>query len=260
MKTKAHRVKRERSLLKSRVFWYALLLSLFVFSLIYLMFLSPVFQVREIRVTGNEKIGDEEIGERAVFNNILLFETKNIFFVNAAKTQANILSAFPVIESVRLKRNFPSRISLFVQEKERVAVWCGDICFVLDKDGVAFESMQDPGFLTIYTAQKEGSIGEKLIDKKTLSFVSQFQNRAVEFLARNGAEVQIPSFRIVSAQTVHATTSEGWNVYLNIQKDMDWQLTKLGVVFERELSPDKRARLEYVDVRFGDQAYIKYRE
>ena len=72
--------------------------------------------------------------------------------------------------------------------------------------------------------------------------------------------VQIPSFRIVSGQTVHAMTSEGWNVYLNTQKDLDWQLTKLGVVFERELSVDKRARLEYVDVRFGDQAYLKYKD
>ena len=255
-----YRVKRKRSLLKSKVFWYTLLFSLFVFSLIYLLFLSPVFQVREIRVTGNEKIEDKEIIKYAVFNNILLFETKNIFFANAQKTQADILSAFPVIKSVLLKRNFPSRVLLFVQEKEGVVVWCGDTCFILDGEGVAFEPSLEPGPFTIYNVQKEGNMGEKLIDEKTLFFISQFQNRAVELLVRNGAEIQIPSFRIVSNQTVHATTSEGWNVYLNTQKDLDWQLIKLGVVFERELSVDKRARLEYVDVRFGDQAYLKYKD
>lgn len=256
-----YRIKRKQSLFKSRVFWYLFFSLASLSSLAYLLFASPIFQIKEVRVAGNENVSTQEILNRVVFNPILFFETKNIFLANASQTQDIILSAFPDIESVQLKRSFPNKISLIIKEKREVAVWCGDLCFAIDGNGIAFESRGEPGLLTLYTPDKTAAqIGDSVIEKDIISFVLEFQEELQKFSGMKEAGLLISSFSVLSAQTLLAATSEEWNVYLHMQKDLVWQATKLGIVFERELSPDKRVRLEYVDVRFGDQAYIKYRE
>ena len=53
---------------------------------------------------------------------------------------------------------------------------------------------------------------------------------------------------------------EGWDIYLNMQKDIEWQITKIETVFLEELSQEKRENLLYIDVRFGDQVYLKYND
>ena len=53
--------------------------------------------------------------------------------------------------------------------------------------------------------------------------------------------------------------SEGWDSYIDPREDMTWQKTKLVEVLEKQIPLEKRTNVEYIDVRFGDQAYFKYR-
>ena len=62
-----------------------------------------------------------------------------------------------------------------------------------------------------------------------------------------------------------------WNVNslkVRLPQVLDWlaanpvevlclQETKLQEVLEKQISPEKRSRLQYIDVRFGNQAYVK---
>ena len=64
---------------------------------------------------------------------------------------------------------------------------------------------------------------------------------------------------IIFSEHLNVKTSEDWEVYLNPQEDINWQLTKLGAVLEEEIPLEKRKDLEYIELRFGNFAPYKYR-
>ncbi len=38
----------------------------------------------------------------------------------------------------------------------------------------------------------------------------------------------------------------------DLKNSIDWQMTKLNLVLEKEIPPEKRGDLEYIDLRFGE--------
>ncbi|MCH7604650.1 hypothetical protein IID24_01535 [Patescibacteria group bacterium] len=80
------------------------------------------------------------------------------------------------------------------------------------------------------------------------------------FLTSGDEEIRIVLYTIVSGARVNAETSEHWDMYINPKKNIEWQVEKLRTVFEKNVPPERRGELEYIDLRFGDQAFIKYRD
>jgi len=52
-----------------------------------------------------------------------------------------------------------------------------------------------------------------------------------------------------------AETTEGWTVRFNLKGDLDWQVTELRLALEKQISPEKRKSLEYIDLRFSRVYY-----
>jgi len=50
-------------------------------------------------------------------------------------------------------------------------------------------------------------------------------------------------------------TSEGWEIYFNLKKDINWQLTELDFLLKERIPPDKKGNVEYIDLRF-ERIYI----
>ncbi len=86
-----------------------------VCSIAALILLTPGFDIKEIRVTGNSVIKEEEIIRMSGIT-----EGVNIFDVSLKKAKENILS-ISYIESAKVKRNFPSTIEISIQEEVGVA-------------------------------------------------------------------------------------------------------------------------------------------
>ncbi len=86
-----------------------------VCSIAALVLLTPGFDIKEIKVTGNSVIKEEEIIRRSGISTGI-----NIFDVSLKKAKENILS-IGYIESVKVKRNFPSTIEISVVEEVGVA-------------------------------------------------------------------------------------------------------------------------------------------
>lgn len=257
---KKYRIKKSRSLLKNRIFWYGILLFVFFTLITYLFIFSPVFQVKEVVVVGNESVESEQILQKMTFGNILFFETKNIFLIDSKKTADDILAEFPIVNKVNIKR-WINKVSIVISEKNEVAIWCGNVCFSVDSNGKIFEENSEPHSITIYTPNRvEALIGDTVVNTNAISFIEEFQERAENLIIFKDNNLTIPEFYIDSENTVRARTLEGWNIYLNMQKDIEWQITKIETVFLEELSQEKRENLKYIDVRFGDQVYLKYND
>jgi cell division protein FtsQ len=256
-----HRIRRKTSFLKNRYFW----LSLFVFVIFgtssYFLFFADFFQVKEIDVSGNQKITSEDIKKEIdslLSINFMNISSKSIFLTNFRNINSEILKKFPQLASISFKRDFPNRLTVEAEERKPIAVFCPDLnCYLIDKEGVVFEKVEvifsDFPRINNIEGKNNFSLGEKIIDKDTLNFILDTKKGLNEKLKITAEEFSLPS-----SQRLNVKTKEKWEIYFNLKGDLNWQLEKLILVLEKEIPPEKRKYLEYIDLRFT-RVYFKYR-
>jgi len=259
---RSHRIKRKKSLFKNRFFWLGILTLVIVVAFFYLLFFSEIFQVKKVIITGEEKVSKEELKlliEKKLEKKIFFFKTKSIFLVNLNEIKRDILNDFPQIAEIEINRGFPVALNVVVVERLGLASWCqGEVCFLLDNEGVIFEEMLSGMDLIKITDRQDRSsfiLGEKVIEKTLLSQILETERKLKEDL-----KIQLQEVSIASEERLNIKTSEGWEIYLNPQKDIVWQLTKLEAALEEEIPPEKRKNLEYIELRFGNFAPYKYQD
>lgn len=135
-----------------------------------------------------------------------------------------------------------------------MALWCNaDNCFLLDKEGVIFEEASPSAALLIIESQKpsEGVVlGQAVISRPELDQILGIQTKLVE-VAKISIKKAVPVFE----DRLNVETSEGWEIYLNLKGDIDWQITELTQVLEKQISAAKRNILQYIDLRFSRVYY-----
>ena len=278
---KPHRYKRKKSILKNRFFWSGILFFVFLSSFFYFLFLSQTFQVEKIITAGEKKVSKDELKlliEKNLENRILFFDTKSIFLANLNGLRKNILNDFPQIAGVEIKRKFPDTLNIVAVERLGLATWCyEEQCFLLDNEGVIF-ALSAESFLPAVASAEAGAeaegipletnlikiideqnkepfkLGEKAIEKENLSKILAINSKLSDF------KISVKEFLIVSGEKLEVLTSEDWKIYLNLQQDIDWQMTKLRAVLEEKIPPENRKDLEYIELRFGNLAPLKYRD
>jgi hypothetical protein len=179
---------------------------------LYAIFFSVIFKIKEIEVLGGERIQKED------FKKFLegKIEAKYILLIKLNPIKNEILKNFPQISSVEIKRKFPSTLLFKITERKEVAAFCQkEDCYLIDKEGIVFERGGDQGILKIERENFESEIkpGERVIEKEILDKI------------------------------------------LDISKKIEFGIEKVSII-----SQDKIGDLEYIDLRFGNFAYPKYKK
>ena len=249
MTKKRLRIKKKKPFFKKPVFWISFFLILISASSFYILFFSNIFKIKEVLILGEIRIQKEEI-EKFLRE---MVGGKNIFLIKPDIIKNEALKNFPQISSLEFKRKFPSGLIFKILERREVAVFCQKDCYLVDKEGIAFERGEKEGILRIEKENFENEIrlGKKLVEKEILE-------KILEILEKSGMKIEKVS--IVSEDNLQFHTLEGWKFYIDPQKDIDWQLTKLKVAIENAIPKEKIQDLEYIDLRFGNFAYPKYKK
>ncbi|MDP3990793.1 MAG: FtsQ-type POTRA domain-containing protein [Candidatus Nealsonbacteria bacterium] len=254
---KAHRYKKKKPICSKRFLFLGTLSLIFIGGIFYLLFLSAVFQVEKIIVSGEKKVFKEEIevlAERRLENTVLFFKTKSIFAVDINQIKEDILQSFPQIAEAELGRDFFNAISIVVSERTAVALWCQDKeCFLIDKQGVIFEEVSaEADLLKIEGKRVEPflTLGLAVIEPEELLQIFEVRTKLIEI-----ADISVNKAVIVSQERLDVKTIEGWEIYFNPKRDLDWQIRELALVLEKQISSEKRRTLEYVDLRFSRVYY-----
>jgi cell division septal protein FtsQ len=256
---KSYRVKRKKSKFFKKILGFSILCFVAFIVFIYFFFFSPIFQVKKIEISGNKKIETQAIKnliEGEIEKKFFSLSFKNIFLVNCSKTKEDILKNFPQIADVKTKKIFPEILSVEIKERMPVALFCQEKCFSVDEEGFLFEeSSNKEGLIKIKSKEtKNLNLGERILEKELITTILEIKKRIEKEL-----KIEISEFLIVSQERINLKTIEGWQIYFNPQKDINWQITKLRVVLEKEIPPEKRGKLEYIELRFGNFASYKYR-
>jgi len=260
---KPHRYWKKKPIFRGRFLALGFLTLLIAVTLFYFLFLFETFWVEKIIISGEKKVMKERIEllvERRLENKVLFFETKSIFALDTKQIKRDILDSFPQIAEVKVSRGFFDAIGVEVTEREALALWCQEErCFLIDTEGIIFEEVSpDMELFRIRSGQAVDSLalGLTVVARERLGQVFNVKSDLAET-----AEVSITEAFLASEERLNVKTSEGWEIYFNLKGNIDWQLTELKMVLEKEIPPEcsldrKRGELEYIDLRFS-RVYCK---
>jgi len=219
-------------------------------------------------VDGSEKIDAEKI-KQLVRNEISgkyfnLIDKNNFLLASGKKWENKIKEEFKTLEEVKIKKVFPERVEILVQERDFLFIFCsGGPCLMVDKNGEALtivdlnsdELQREDRIILIDESNREVNFGDEILDKEFLDFILKIKEK---IRTSNGLEIEteIKTPRLISGDII-IKTKEGWSIYLNKDIGVDRLMNMLKIVLENKITVEERVNLDYIDLRIDSKVYYK---
>lgn len=263
--TKPKKFKKKRSVFRSKFLWGLVIFAFFSSGAGYVIFLSPYFQIREVRVDGVKLVQEKDIQALVgpfLERNVLFLKSKPLALLDTSAIENTLMGALPLLATVNAQREMPDTLRISAKERQSLVPWCqrSQTCFALDREGVAFKeySVQTEFYLRD-SAKEMAKVGDTVIAEEFLSSLLRLKSDLESSNFFQQSELRLSSIALISKERFNLRFPGEWEAYFTSEEDLAWQRTKLLLVLEEKIPPKKRAGLEYIDLRFGDQAYIKYK-
>lgn len=231
----------------------------------------PQWQISEFEISGLNVLTTEEIGNviRGVLggSRLFLFPRSSFFLASSGAVVSGLQKAYPRIKQVSVKKEFPDKLNIFIAERALWGIFCSSLsekkespqqCVYVDETGFAYE----------YAPSSQGSLIMKIKDDRTVSVPAQLVDPALMaqmiFSAQEiekATRVEVTGYELSSKipREFWLETNEGFKLFLNRSDDVSKTLNILKTVLEEDIK-EKRSRLEYIDLRFGNKVFYKFRK
>ncbi len=238
----------------------------------YLLLLSPFLEVEIISVEGNEKITSEEIvaraGEAIEGKYFQYFSKRNFFLLSRKKVNEKLRSDFNRLEISSIEKKFPNAILIRVKERQPEIAWCsGGVCYLVDKEGLVYagadardeEITRERFLIVIDDNARPIDIKKTMIGIEFIDYLKQID---VVLIDKLGLKLK-DSYHTPSLSSreilVKIDEKEGWELKMDVAVSPEETEKILETLFEKELEPEKRKNLEYLDLRVKNKVYYKMR-
>ncbi len=254
---------RKRRFFRAKFFFFAILflaaalLGGAVYALRY-----PGWQIQTVLVFGFDETMHADVEARvresldARFAFIL--PKSSYFLFDEGAVQKTLEKDFPWLHDITVKKEFPSMVSVVARERGLWAVFCdmNRTCGYMDKTGFIYEEAPvSTGALimTVETDEQEVHIPSQAFDP---AFVQKLDSFVLLLGEKTGEDVETFLFSKEFPGEVRVRTRHGFLLYLDRDDDFGKVISILRVFLEKEIG-DKRGRLEYIDLRFGNKVFYK---
>ena len=261
-KNKPYKIKRrKKTIFSNKYFWILFFLIIFLAVAFYFAIFYPFFQISHIEISGVKKVQTQEIENiiaAAIQKKIIFFDTKSIFLANPKEMNKKILEKFLQIKTADIKRKLPDTLVVLIEERIVVANYCqNDICFHIDDTGIAFENGENEGDIVIKNNNPSPQIlpGKQVLKKEYVDAILKIQREL-----KRDFDIIISYFSILDSESkMEVLTQDSGKFYFNMEGDMNSQIVNLNSVLKEQIPTEKRMDLEYIDLRFGDKVFYKYK-
>lgn len=248
--------------------WFAILLFLAV--LLALVSRLPLLQIRTVNVFGEKTVRADDVrllvAEELGGAYFGLLSRRNSIIYPKRAIRTSILSERPRIAALRLEREGLNELSVYIEERTPVGLWCGgeaefesasmSECYFLDASGFVFAQA---GMFSRGVFQKfYGDLGTRSPIGATYSTSAVFvpYRKFLSELKAVGYEGERSLIQPNGSAIVISRTGERF--LLSGAESFESELAYLGAVLASgELSGKK---VEYFDLRFGNRVYYKLQE
>jgi cell division septal protein FtsQ len=260
---------------RKRVFYWLLFLVI-LGTIIYILFYSKFFTIKNIEVSGNTNINAAEviniINKQLQKRRFLFFKQSNIFLVNKSKIEKRILENY-VLDKIKIRRKFPDTIKIELFEKLSSIVWLtGEQAYYVDLQGIASSHVNNQqinqaqdgqvdvlrhkiiaqNLPLVYDLESRGvAIGERVASQKVIDFIIKLVENLEKLI---NYEIAYYNFNARSRE-VEAVTTEGWQIKFSIDADLNSQLDNLMLLLQEKIKNPRD--LDYIDLRFGERVFYR---
>jgi hypothetical protein len=221
---------------------------------------SPRFQVRTVRVQGNQLLSRAEVVDAAAVVGA------NVFWINGGEAAARV-RALPLVQNVEVTATLPDTVDVRVVERRPAGFWTsGEQTYLVDQEGVILKPVDAE------TAQIRACAGQACDPQiAPLPSVSQIEAEPLAPGNRVDARALTTSTRLaqllpsVGVQPtgfvwsrdvgVEVPTTDGWRARFNQSGDLDRQVAELRTIRDELARTKTTAGL--IDVRFGDRPFFR---
>lgn len=237
----------------------------------YILFFSGYLAITEIAVSGQENIQADDVKKEIeaqlggqIFHSI---SKNNMLLARTSSLKEDLKKKFKKIDSVKIKRGFPSKLVIEISEKKLKMIFCSrEKCFILDEKGNAFEEIREDSeeyknsslFVLRDASDPEVSLEERMFNPAYMDFMESAKNKMEQemdiFLER---EYMTPN-RI--SGDIRVKTKEGWDVYFDAGLEAKKEVMMLKAVLDEKIPRDQRGNLEYIDLRSDNRVFYKFKD
>lgn len=268
---------RRRKLRALAVFILALLFAVTVGVLSWVSYL-PQFSISTISVNGTKEIPEQlvrtYIESRLYDGSYTLFSRNNIFLYPRVTIEKSIVSYFPRISTANISRNslLAQAITVTVAERQPFALWCsiGEVCYLMDADGFIFApaSTSTAGALMVFRGDvspqaelspgkvanaADSPIGQTFLSGRFGSVIELFKRLRLAGYAPTGATV-------LNEKDFSISFSDGFALHISFGSDASTLVRNLQLALSADPLLGKVDKLDYIDMRFGDRVYYKFKK
>lgn len=229
-----------------------------IFGLYYFSRLSYL-QVSHIEVSGTETLIKDDI-VNAVLESIsgkkfFMFPKTNIFLVDESEITSILYTEFSRIEDLEVHKNADGVIKIEIKERQPIAIWCGDACYLLDKQGIIYSKVGNDMEKFGKTIFVGGLEGEPLMQKFKDPEVLKLYMDSVSLFGLS--DIKVDSIVIESYNKVIFKTNVADVFVVLDSQNMKEEIENAILVIKDSNIKKEGSRLQYVDVRFGNKIFYK---
>lgn len=219
-------------------------LPVFVLGAILTAYSFPALNVTQVDIVGAQTL--DVPSTRASLH----LEGSNILSVDAS-TIEKILRQQPVVKSVSVRRQWPNKITVQVEERRPAAFWqTPEGIYAVDDVGFVISQSPSPGPLPVINTQEGGVRVGSTVPQGMLGLVRTLASRMPPDFG-----VKPRQFDYSSAQGLTVLTDQGWKVVFGDDRDTDFKLTALGAVLRT--AKERGLAFQFVDLRYGERPYLR---
>lgn len=191
---------------------------------------TPMFNVKEIKVTGNSKVSATEI------QSLSKIKMNDNIFKYSKKTISESICQNPYIKNVEVKRKYPDTIELIIEERKTVAtVKVLNSFAYIDNEGYVLEVSEDRQDLTIIegikTSEANIKVGEKLVEEDTKAIAKAL--KVLEVCNSKITDEKVYSINIQNDEFTIYLANQKKLVYLGDASNLNYRIDLVNKALEK---------------------------
>lgn len=246
--------RRHRRIFVFRIVAMAIGTVIVVAGLIYLLFFSRLFDVREVSFNGLDTVSSDEFQVKInehLNQKLLKFlpRKNNIFFVDTDGLEVDFASVYPIFKAVNIQKKLLHGLVLNFSERKPAGIWCfGDGCSYFDEGKTLWgESSKSSGFIFLTIEDRRKKEGRQIDD--------EFFNPIMEVAKDMTGEIKNIVIPENSFNEFGVYTSKYYIIF-STESDTKDQLDVLKVFMNDKVkNPDFNP--QYIDLRIDGRVYYK---